>query len=128
LVFLDHKVFYIKSVFSQKSSLPITAASNQSTITLVTLILFQYVTDSFSTRFTIVNNCNYTVWPEILFSTTPSVFRIIKIPHQKILFCCRRPCFLHHHLSLHLMRLVGLRFLTFMSWSNRRRELHDDIW
>jgi len=49
------------------------AASTQSTITLVILILFQYLTGSYATTFTIVNKCNYTVWPGILSGagTTP---------------------------------------------------------
>ncbi|KAJ1408787.1 Thaumatin family [Sesbania bispinosa] len=42
------------------------AASNQFAITLVTLFLFQYLTGSYSTTFTIVNKCSYTVWPGIL--------------------------------------------------------------
>jgi len=49
------------------------ATSTQSTITLVTQILFQYLTGSYATTFTIVNKCNYTVWPGILSGagTTP---------------------------------------------------------
>jgi len=53
------------------------SASPQITITLVALILLQYLPGSYSTTFTIANNCNYTVWPGILsgagttrFSTT----------------------------------------------------------
>ncbi|XP_004512140.1 pathogenesis-related thaumatin-like protein 3.5 [Cicer arietinum] len=53
------------------------ASSTRSAITLVTLFLFQYLTGSYSTTFTILNKCSYTVWPGILsgagtapFSTT----------------------------------------------------------
>lgn len=49
------------------------AASNQSTIIMVNLILFQYLSGSYSTTFIIVNNCNHLVWLGIFSAagTTP---------------------------------------------------------
>lgn len=49
------------------------AVSIQLATIFVTLILFQYITVSYSTTFSIVNKCSYTVWPGILTGagTTP---------------------------------------------------------
>ncbi|WJX55753.1 Thaumatin-like protein 1 [Trifolium repens] len=44
------------------------ASSTQFALTLITLTLFQFLTGSYSTTFTIVNKCSYTVWPGILSS------------------------------------------------------------
>ncbi|KAG4973439.1 hypothetical protein AAZX31_11G075700 [Glycine max] len=42
------------------------ASSAQFSTTLVVLCLFQFLAGSYSTTFTIVNKCSYTVWPGIL--------------------------------------------------------------
>ncbi|XP_027362420.1 thaumatin-like protein 1 [Abrus precatorius] len=42
------------------------ASSTQFPTILVTLYLFQFLAGSYSTTFTIVNKCSYTVWPGIL--------------------------------------------------------------
>jgi len=56
------------------------AASNQSTITLVSLILFQYLSGSYSMTFTIVNNCNHIVWSGILSEDGTTLFSTIGFP------------------------------------------------
>ncbi|XP_058772698.1 pathogenesis-related thaumatin-like protein 3.5 [Vicia villosa] len=50
------------------------ASSTQFTITFVALILLQYIIGSYSTTFTIVNKCSYTVWPGILSGAGTSPF------------------------------------------------------
>ncbi|CAJ2646594.1 unnamed protein product [Trifolium pratense] len=50
------------------------ASSTQFALTLITLTLFQFLTGSYSTTFTIVNKCSYTVWPGILSSAESPPF------------------------------------------------------